>query len=243
MRKSHFRSKCAKISIFVENLRISRFWSKLATNLGFENLENLYFRRNFQKKSWFWSKFAQSLDFGRDWGKITILVEILKNLDYGRNFKKNTIFSKNLDFGWDDRKISIGIEIFENLDFGGNFSEISIIVELFEISWFWSKFKKISTSVESCKKNVFFFKFYWNFDFCRTFPEIAVFFWQFLKNRKLGRYFWKILILSRNFRSIYILVEICKKSRFGSNFSKISILVLMCENLDFGLNVRKSFGS
>ena len=92
--------------------------------------------------------------------KISILVEICENRDFGQNFEKIR------DFGQKVRKILILVEIFENLDFaeiveifqkyldfGRNLSKISILVEICENlilgrnvlkSRFWSNFVKIS---------------------------------------------------------------------------------------------------
>ena len=57
---------------------------------------------------------CENIDFGRNFRKILILVEIFENLDWGSKF------AKILDFGQNLRKISVLVEIFQNLSFGRN---------------------------------------------------------------------------------------------------------------------------
>ena len=56
--------------------------------------------------------------------KISILVNIYGNLDFGQNLWKSRLWSKlseNLDLGQHFRKISILVNIFGNLDLGQHF--------------------------------------------------------------------------------------------------------------------------
>ena len=64
------------------------------------------------KKSRFYTKFRKNLDCGRNFQKMSNLVEI---------------------FG----KISIMVEIVENLDLGRNFPKVLILVQIFKKSRFW----------------------------------------------------------------------------------------------------------
>ena len=90
-------------------------------------------------------KIIEDLDFGRNFQKISILVKFWKNLNYVK-------LSTNPDFGQNFGKIAIFVKIFNSLDFGADSRNISIFVEIcyeifievkiFEISRFWQKFKK-----------------------------------------------------------------------------------------------------
>ena len=104
--------------------------------------------------------------------KISILVKISKNFDFGQNFRESRLMSiffkhsilekkiaENVDFGRDFKKIAILVKNLEYLDFF--FLKISILVKIFENfdfvqnfgkSPFSSKFWKISIFVKIFEK-------------------------------------------------------------------------------------------
>ena len=75
--------------------------------------ENLTYGKKISKnpKFWFWSKLS----------KMSILVNIFENIDFGEKFPKHIDFGQNcynLDFGQNHQKMLILVKIYENPDFG-----------------------------------------------------------------------------------------------------------------------------
>ena len=87
------------------------------------------------QKSQFWGvEVFKNRNFGRNFQKILILVDILNLSRFWSKFCKILDFERNL------QQISVLDEILENLDFGRNFQQILIVVEIFEKSRTWSIF-------------------------------------------------------------------------------------------------------
>ena len=117
---------------------------------------------NIIEKSWFYSKFLkisillkilENLDFGQYFRNITILFKILENPDFSENFTQSRYwskFSKNLDFGQD----------FWKSQFWSMFiKKISILLKILQINYknrwnlskhinFGHKLRTISISVK-----------------------------------------------------------------------------------------------
>ena len=100
-----FAHKLPKILIFGQNFWKYWFWRKLSKNLKFSQIcpEILIWSKF--KKCQFWSKYQQILILVKIIKKTSTLVEIVKNLDFGQNYK-------NLEKSWFLSKLS------ETLDFG-----------------------------------------------------------------------------------------------------------------------------
>ena len=85
--------------------------------------------------------FKKYLEFGWNFGKISILVEIFENFDLVKIFEKSRFWSKF-------SKILIFVKIFDHQYFVGNILkmsilvEISILVEVFENFDFGQSFRK-----------------------------------------------------------------------------------------------------
>ena len=230
--KSKFLWKFAKISILI------LIFGKLATN--FSN------RSKFFKNLDFGINFRIGFHFGRNWKKISILVEIFRNLDFARSIQQKfsiwSKFKKNLDFG---RK-------FRKSRFWSKFPKISILIDIFEKSQFWSKYLKTSILVEICEKSRFWLKLWQNLDFGEKFRK------SWISKISMFDQICKKLDFGRNFRKISIFGEIFEKSQIWSKFSKNCHFVrnlkkkfrqifrnlefgrIFFKNLDFGRNFRKS---
>ena len=78
---------------------------------------NLDFGRNFRKCRCLSKISTKNIGFGRNFGKISIVVETLKNLEFGWNFWENLDFGRNFWKSWFWSKISILIKISENSQF------------------------------------------------------------------------------------------------------------------------------
>ena len=86
--------------------------------------ENVDFSQKFRKMSIWIKKIWKYLDICQNSRKISILVNIYGNLDFGQYLWKSGFCSKlseNLDLGQHFRKISILVNIFGNFDLGQNF--------------------------------------------------------------------------------------------------------------------------
>ena len=152
--------------------------------------------------------------------KTLTLVEIVKNLDFGQNYKS----SKNLDFCQNCRKLSILVKTYQNGDFAQDFIWMLIIVKCFEqcrylqMSRFLSKFMKISILVKTVGKPWSWSTISENLDFS-----------QYHRENRFGIFFLQILVLVKISENVDLgqNLQIC---RFGSKISK---------NVDFGQNFRK----
>ena len=142
-----------KILTLVEIVETFRFWSKLLKiSIWVKFCENVGFGQNV-RKSRFWSKFAkisilvqicEKCRFWSKFAKISTLVEIFRKTRFCLNFEKSqisSIFSKNPHF----RDISIKVEIWrKSLFYCQNLRK----------SRFWSKWAKISISVEIARFSI-----------------------------------------------------------------------------------------
>ena len=91
--------------------------------------ENADCSQNFQKKCRFGSKFANISISVKKIRKISILVNIYENLDFGKNSWKSRFWSKlseNYDLGQHFWKISILVNIFSKIDLSQNFPQILV---------------------------------------------------------------------------------------------------------------------
>ena len=139
----------------------------------------------------------ENLNFGRNFPEIAILSIFLKitNLvDIFEKFQFQSKFSKHVHFGRHLRKIAI-VKFCGNLEFGRNVRK----------SRFWSKFSK-------------------NLDFIRNLPKISIF-GKICQNLDFGQILRKSHLRSKSAK-ISILMEKFQKSRFWwSKFLKTAILV------------------
>ena len=129
--KNRFRSKFRKISILVKFLKKFRWKFRFQSN--FRKKKKLRFcDKIFQKiifESNFWKKFnfCQKMQIFWKFRKMSILVQLWKNFDYGEIFQNFDFLSnsrKNFEFG----------QNFENFEFCRNFESIWFFREIWKIS-------------------------------------------------------------------------------------------------------------
>ena len=196
---------------------------------------------------------CENLDFGRNFAKISILVEFSRksrfwsrfvtNFGFGRNFRKSRFWSKcfkNHEFIRYFQKIPILFEIFETFPFWSKFGKNHDFGQILRKSRFQSICAKISISVEIFKKILIMSKF----------SKISILFVsiisKFAKIEILVK-FGENLILGRNERKSRFWSKICKKiliwSKFTTNLGfgreKSRKILILVEK--FGQNFEKSW--
>ena len=130
VRKSRFWSKFSKISILVEINEKSWFWLKFSWNFDIDrNFREIAF---LSKNGVFVDKiptlveiFAILVEIGKNrFAKMSNLVEMWENLDFGQNFEKFWQILRKSHFGSKLRKSRFWSKFCENHDFGRNLQQI-----------------------------------------------------------------------------------------------------------------------